>query len=103
MLDWLKEATIPFILTAQQAQPRLSLPRLIEAAIIAGVTMFGTVQAMGAKLDAIKEKLDKVEKSADESRRVQLEIVPMRNLQIQNLQDTVKAHEARLQFIEKRR
>ena len=44
---------IPFLTVAGKPPPIMNFSRLLETFIIAGVTMYGTVQVQSAKLDAL--------------------------------------------------
>lgn len=91
--------SLPFIL-ATGAEAKLNIPRVVEAVIIAGITMYGTQQVMAARLEGFEKAIDKIAATADEARKVQLEIVPMRNLQVKTLQENVEKLESRIAKLE---
>ena len=95
----------PFLTASAAASPagKLNFSRLIEAFIIAGITMFGTQQVMSAKIDHLEKMVEKISTTAEDARRVQLEIVPMRNLQIKTLQELCEKLEGRIAKLEQKK
>ena len=63
---------------------------LLVAGIVAAVTMYGTQQAINVELLQMRRDLVRLNAIAEEAIKVQREIVPMRNLQVQTLQNETK-------------
>lgn len=76
---------------------------LIVSAIVAGVTMFGTMKVLEVRMEYQDRAITKLTVIAEEAVRVQREIVPMRNLQVKTLQDDVSDHEKRIKTLEGRK
>ena len=76
---------------------------LIVSAIVAGVTMFGTMKVLEVRMEYQDRAITKLTAIAEQAVRVQSEIVPKRDLQVKNLQDDVADHEVRIKILEKRR
>lgn len=55
--DWLLNL-IPFLVAGAEKHPHFSAPRIIEAVIIAaitgGIVLYGTVQMLGAQVEAVR-------------------------------------------------
>lgn len=103
----------PFMTTAHGA-PKLNIARMAEGVLIAAVTslvtMWGTQQVMAHQLATFEATLKVMSIEVKEAREVQLRVVPKRDLQVQNLQDTdarmiavLERHETRLTKLESRR
>ena len=76
---------------------------LLVSAIVAAVTMYGTMRVLEVRMEYQDRMIVKLTSIAEEAVRVQHEIVPMRNLQVKTLQDDVANHETRIQALEKRK
>ena len=74
---------------------------LLVSAIVAGVTMFGTMKVLEARMEYQDRMIMKLTAIAEEAVKVQHEIVPMRNLQVKMLQEGVQDHEVRIKFLER--
>jgi len=102
-----KYAPLVFLTTNQKGELQLNVAQVVQtllvAGIVAGVTMYGTVQVLRTELDHLRKDVTKIAAMSEEAIRVQREIVPMRNLQVKTLQDDVAQIEARLRTLEKRR
>ena len=93
---------LPFCSVAGKV-PQMNFSRLLEAFIIAGVTLFGTVQALSSEMKALSSEMKAMAKVTDELR---LEVTQIRleragrvkhiDATLNELDRITKDHEARL-------
>ena len=69
--DWWR--LLPFVLSAGGQAPRLSITRIIEALIIAGicsgVTIYATQQVLGVRIQNIERSMDRMEHRIEQIQR----------------------------------
>ena len=73
---------------------------IIHSFIIAGVTMYGTVRSMEKEFDYLKRDMAKITILAEGAVKTQAEIIPVRELQIKELQHKDKELEERIARLE---
>ena len=85
-------------------------PALVQSLIVGVLSVVGTVQWLASdmrlmvqKMTIMEQQFGKVVADVYEARRIQMEIVPMRNLQVKTLQDDVAEIKGRLSRLEQRR
>ena len=85
-------------------------PALVQSLIVGILSVVGTVQWLASdmrlmvqKMTVMEQQFSKVVADVYEARKVQMEIVPMRNLQVKTLQDDVVEIKNRLSRLEQRR
>ena len=109
MIDWLAGIKVaPFLLATGTGdkRPSVNVTRILEALVIAAVTavatMYGTVQVLTVKFDRMEKDMGTLNSMAKQAIDTQNKIIPLRELQIKDLQDDVSDINARLKFIEKK-
>ena len=86
---------VPFC-TVSGKVPQMNFSRLLEAFIIAGVTLFGTVQALSADMKAMARVTDDLRKEVTEIRLERAGRVKQIDAALTDLDRIAKDHEARL-------
>jgi len=94
---------MPFCTVAGKAMPAMNFSRLLEAFIIAGVTMFGTVQTLSAEMKVLARASDDLRKEVTEIRLERAGRVKHIDAALEDLMRAKNDQEARLRMIEKRR
>ena len=89
---------------------KLLFPGLIQSLIVGLVSVVGTVQWLASDMRLMSQKITAMEKTFEkviidvyEARKVQMEIVPMRNLQVKNLQEDVMELKNQVRKLEQKR
>ena len=92
---------VPFMLSAG-APAKFSGPRLVEAVLIAAFTAGVTWGVTQRDIAQVKEDIKELRTAVTQALKVQAEIVPMRNLQVQILQEQAKEIQLRVRQLEDR-
>ena len=103
-----KFAPVIFLTAVKEGGARgIDWPRLghtlILAAIVAVATRYETVRAIEVKMEYMEKSVAKIAVLAEEAIKVQREVIPMRNLQVKNLQDEVKNLREKIEAMDEHR
>ena len=88
-------AFVPFCTVAGKV-PQMNFSRLLEAFIIAGVTMFGTVQTLSAEMKTLAKATDEMRLEVTTIRLERAGRVKQIDAKLNELDLIAKDHEARL-------